>query len=490
MTQRPDTHPSRCSVTQEHRLLFNRRMNDGRTQPVCAAYVIDGPLDVAKLRAALGTLARRHDALRMYFPVGDDPLAMAVRPDDEASWPLEVVSLLDLPSGDERDGRAQTLLEAFCDRPFDLASGPLVAALLIQISERRNILGLTLEHLVCDGISQTLLFEELSGLMAGPAPLTSASSASSTSSSVSTGQGGPAACYAAYSEKQRHALGPDSAPVRFWNEQFHQHGVYPPTLRPSDKLAPAPLTTGPSAHVEVELPAAFSEHLKEITAATRTTPFMVYLSLLTYGLRDGLLDDWLGVVFMESGRRGAETRRLIGNFAFELCAWTPLDPDDGIHDVLGRVRDSVATSIGHALPLWWATRRYVSREGARETFDPSRLDERFTTPWMYFSVSDPRANPLKLPDAQVEPYPARVEIPYMRTPLLMATAVAGDASTKLSFDFAQGGYDPAALESVLASAAAAAAELAASPSRSASPAPPSPSRSASPSSPPSPPSVR
>ncbi|WP_328314821.1 condensation domain-containing protein [Streptomyces sp. NBC_00442] len=452
MTQQPDTRGTRCSVTQEHRLLFNRRMNDGRTQPVCAAYVIDGALDVTRLRAALETLVRRHDALRMYFPVGDDPLAMAVRPEHEASWPLEEVSLLDLPSGDERDHRAQTLLEAFCDQPFDLASGPLVAALLIEVSPRRRILGLTLEHLVCDGISQSLLFEELSGLMAEPGP------------PLPADQVRPAASYAAYSEKQRRALGPDSAPVRFWNSQFHEHGVYPPTLRPSDKLAPAPLTTGPSGHVEVELPGAFRARLKEITAATRTTPFMVYLALLTHGLRDGLLDESLGVVFMESGRRGTETRRLIGNFAFELCAWTRLEPEDGIHDVLGRVRDSVATSIGHALPLWWATRRYVSQEGARETFDPSRLDERFTTPWMYFSVSDPRANPLGLPDARVEPYPARVEIPYMRTPLLMATAVAGAESTTLSFDFAQGGYDPSALESVLASAASAAAELASSPS--------------------------
>jgi Condensation domain len=451
MTQQPNAPLSRCSVTQEHRLLFNRRMNDGRTQPVCAAFVVNGAIDVAKLRAALETLARRHDALRMYFPICDDPLALAVRTEDEASWPLEEVSLLGLPSEDERDSRAQTLLEAFCDKPFHLAEGPLVAALLIQVSAERHILALTLEHLVCDGISQALLFEELSGLMAEPGPV------------IPAEQGRPAGSYAAYSEKQRHALGPDSAPVRFWNEQFHRNGVYPPTLRPSERLAPAPLTTGPSAHVEVELPGAFTARLKEITAATRTTPFMVYLSLLTYGLRDGLLDESLGVVFMESGRRGAETRRLIGNFAFELCAWTRLDSKDGIHDVLGRVRDSVATSIGHALPLWWATRRYVSQEGARETFDPSRLDERFTTPWMYFSVSDPRATPLRLPDAQVEPYPARVEIPYMRTPLLMSTAVAGADSTTLSFDFAQGAYDPSALESALTSAADAAEVLAASP---------------------------
>ncbi|WP_330334605.1 condensation domain-containing protein [Streptomyces sp. NBC_00536] len=466
MAEESAARPGRCSVTQEHRLLFNRRMNDGRTQPVCAAYVIEGGVEVARLRAALETLARRHDALRMYFPVCDDPVAMAVRPEGEASWPVEEVSLLDVADEKERDSRAQALLEAHCDRPFDLASGPLVAALLVQVSARRHILALTLEHLVCDGISQSLLFEELSGLMAEEGPL------------VPAERGSSAASYAEYGERQRQALGPDSQSVRFWDEQFHRNGVYPPTLRPSGRLAPAPLATGPSAHVEVELPGEFTARLKEITAATRTTPFMVYLSLLAFGLRDGLLDDRLGVVFMESGRRGRDARRLIGNLAFELCAWTPLDPEDGIRDVLARVRDSVATSVAHAMPLWWATRRYSSREGARETFDPSRLDERFATPWMYFSVSDPRANPLRLPGAQVQPYPARVEIPYMRTPLLMATAVAEADSTRLSFDFAEGGYDPSALDAVLAAAARAAAELAVPP---APPSSPPPSTASSPS---------
>ena len=424
-----------ASVTQEHRLLFNRRMNDGRTQPVCITYSVSGPLDVARLRRALDGLVRRHDALRTTFPIdADEPVRAALGDAAGATWRLTERTLHGADAAEE----AQRLLQEFCDAPFDLAAGPLTSALVLHLQpdpavpSQEHVLALTIEHLVCDGISLTQLIGEL---------------AESYETGVVPTQ--PAPSYIAYSEAQRRAFGPRTPVIEHWQREFDTRGMYPPQLRPTPKLARDAYATGVSERVELAVDPAVLARLASSAASRRSTVFMMYLTAILRGLRPGVETDAIGAVFMESGRRGGNAEGLVGNLAHEVSVWVDVPEDAESAAVLDRVREEVSTTWRNSLPLWWMVRRYHSGPGAVQEFTPDRLDERLTIPWMYFSVLDTEAQPLRLAGAEVRPYPRRTEIPYMRTPLLMATATVSSGEAVLSFDFAEPAYHPDALQAAL-----------------------------------------
>ena len=49
-------------------------------------------------------------------------------------------------------------------RPFDLANGPLLRALLLALVDQEHVFQLTLQHIVIDGWSIRVLFQELFSL--------------------------------------------------------------------------------------------------------------------------------------------------------------------------------------------------------------------------------------------------------------------------------------------------------------------------------------
>lgn len=424
-----------ASVTQEHRLLFNRRMNDGRTQPVCVTYSVSGPLDVVRLRQALDGLVRRHDALRTMFPIdADEPVRSAVGEAAEATWQLTERTLRGADAVEE----TQRLLQEFCDAPFDLAAGPLTSALVLHLQpdpsvpSQEHVLALAIDHLVCDGISLVQLISELAeSYETGLVPTEAAPS------------------YLAYSEAQRRAFGPRTPVVEHWQREFDTRGMYPPQLRPTPKLAPEPYATGVSKRAELAVDPAVLARLAPSAAARKSTVFMMYLTAILRGLRPGVESDAIGAVFMESGRRDGRADGLVGNLAHEVSVWADVPEEAESAAVLDRVRDEVSTTWRNSLPLWWMVRRYHSAPDAVQEFTPDRLDERLTIPWMYFSVVDTEAQPLRLAGAEVRTYPRRTEIPYMRTPLLMATATVSSGEAVLSFDFAEPAYHPDALQAAL-----------------------------------------
>ena len=388
---------------------------------------------------------RRHDSLRTTFPIdADEPLRAALGDAAEASWPLTERTL----TGADAAETAQKQLEEFCDIPFDLAAGPLASALVLHLQpdpsapSQEHVLALTIEHLVCDGISLAQLMDELAeGYATDSVP------------------NQPAPSYIAYSEAQRRAFGPRTPVVEHWQREFDTRGMYPPQLRPTPKLAPAAFATGVSERVELAVDPDVLARLAPSAAARRSTVFMMYLAALLRGLRPGVENDAIGAVFMESGRRGGAADGLVGNLAHEVSVWVDVAEEAESAAVLDRVRDEVTTTWRNSLPLWWMVRRYHSAPDAVQEFTPDRLDERLTIPWMYFSVLDTEAQPLRLAGVEVGPYPRRTEIPYMRTPLLMATATVSSGKAVLSFDFAEPAYSPEALRAALGRAHATLVDL-------------------------------
>ncbi len=120
---------------------------------------LDGPLDRDALRAALGALVARHDALRARIgPDGSELIIYAAG--DEA------LPVLDLRGGDaavREDGLARAMADEV-STCFDLAQGPLFRARLVALADDAHALLMTAHHIVCDGWSWGVIVRELGRL--------------------------------------------------------------------------------------------------------------------------------------------------------------------------------------------------------------------------------------------------------------------------------------------------------------------------------------
>ena len=110
---------------------------------------IDGTLDVARLEAAFRQLIARHEALRTRF----DGKRQYI--DETVPFTLTQKSC---PNGD-----LQVLLHEFA-RPFCLEQSPLLRTELVALGQENWLLLTDVHHIVADGISKSILSEELTAL--------------------------------------------------------------------------------------------------------------------------------------------------------------------------------------------------------------------------------------------------------------------------------------------------------------------------------------
>ncbi|HYH45220.1 MAG TPA: amino acid adenylation domain-containing protein, partial [Thermoanaerobaculia bacterium] len=158
----------------QQRLWFLDQLEPGNSlYNVAFAVRALGPLRPEVLEASLAEVVRRHQALRTTFPGTEgEPRQVVLSP---AGPRLPAVDLGGL--GDRRSAaEALRLTRAEAVRPFDLARGPLLRALLLRLGAGRHWLVTAVHHIVFDGWSIGVLTGEMAALYAAleegrPTPL-------------------------------------------------------------------------------------------------------------------------------------------------------------------------------------------------------------------------------------------------------------------------------------------------------------------------------
>ncbi|WP_328953548.1 condensation domain-containing protein [Kitasatospora purpeofusca] len=151
--------PAPLSHAQQRMWLMDRLGQGGPRYHVPLATRLRGPLDRDALAAALTGLTARHHILRTRYGHQDD------RPHQEPAPAVAVP----LPVRDATPEDAAALLHAEAARPFDLAAGPALRALLLRHAPDDHTLLLTIHHIAVDGGSLPVLAEELGALYAAAA---------------------------------------------------------------------------------------------------------------------------------------------------------------------------------------------------------------------------------------------------------------------------------------------------------------------------------
>lgn len=148
----------------QQRLWFLSQMEDvSKAYHFAFGVRLKGSLDSAALRHSLDCILARHEALRTTFIVLNGEPMQRILPVDDSRFHLRQIDLRPY-----RDARKQLerLLAQEANTPFDLEAGPLIRGQLIRQGEEEHVLLITTHHIVSDGWSAGVLFNEMSALYA------------------------------------------------------------------------------------------------------------------------------------------------------------------------------------------------------------------------------------------------------------------------------------------------------------------------------------
>src|SRR5262249_16571498 len=256
ITPRADRNSARASFAQQ-RLWFLEQLEPGQAAyNVPRAMRLDGPLNIAALRATLAELVRRHEPFRTHFLNVDGELRQIIC--DDVRIPLTEIGLTS-----EAEGLRLAKEEAA--RPFDLNHGPVIRTTLLRLGEQEHILLLTMHHIVSDAWSAVILFREFEQLYEAFA---NGSSASLPPLAIQ---------YADFAEWQRDWLqgGALVEQLSYWKKQLA--GVTTGSALPADY--PLPITpTFNGASKWLALSPDLSKKLTELSKREGTTLFMTLLA--------------------------------------------------------------------------------------------------------------------------------------------------------------------------------------------------------------------
>lgn len=128
----------------------------GRFPAACTRIL--GHLDKNLLHQCINELVDRHETLRTRFTMVDKLPRQQI--DKNHGTRVELMDLSKRSAGDATEDARQVVQE-FMHQRVDLSIGPLFDVCLLKLAESDHVLALGLDHMVCDGTSNTILNREL-----------------------------------------------------------------------------------------------------------------------------------------------------------------------------------------------------------------------------------------------------------------------------------------------------------------------------------------
>lgn len=281
---------------------------------------IRGPLDVTALRAALAGLTARHESLRTRFPADADGRPTVVV-EDHVEVPLRIV-----PAAD--DTEAQRLVDEAAVEPFDLAAGPLLRALLVELSADDHVLLLSKHHIVGDGWSVDVMLRDVITLYHGGSLPTLPVQYGDFAVWEAEQLAGPAA--------ERH--------VAYWKDRLA--GIESLEL-PTDRPRPATQTYR-GDYVELTVDRATTDALGELSRRGGGTLFMTLLAAYQVFLSRHARQDDFAVGASVAGRSAPELEDVVGMFINMLPLRADLSADPTFTELLAATQRGVLDAFEHA----------------------------------------------------------------------------------------------------------------------------------------------
>jgi amino acid adenylation domain-containing protein len=148
----------------QQRLLFLDQLDPGTSAyNLTRAIRMVGPLDPGALTKTLNKIVQRHASLRTKFVLEAEKAYQMVS--DGVELQLPIIDISHLPNA-VREPEAQRLAWEEGHKIFNLTSGPLFRAILVRLGPAVHVLVLVMHHIITDGWSMSILFDEIGQIYA------------------------------------------------------------------------------------------------------------------------------------------------------------------------------------------------------------------------------------------------------------------------------------------------------------------------------------
>jgi amino acid adenylation domain-containing protein len=327
--------PVTLSYGQE-RLWFIDQLQPGSpAYNIPGTFPLFGPVDAALLQRCVEEIVRRHEILRTIFTTREGRPVQIVGAARPVLLPIVDLSTTAL---DACDTEMRRVVTAEIQRPFDLATGPLIRTTLLRLpahpDQPTHLLLCVMHHIVSDAWSFGIFLRELSLLYdafgaAQPSPLPELPIQ-----------------YSDFAVSERQILDQQRLArlVAYWKERLKDA---PPVLSlPTDRPR-ASARSDDGAVCTFTLPLEAANDLHALCERTRTTPFMATLAVFLLVLSRHARTRDLVVGTPTTNRRRSELEGLIGFFLNTLVLRSRISGDPAFSEFLSQVRDETLGAYAH-----------------------------------------------------------------------------------------------------------------------------------------------
>jgi amino acid adenylation domain-containing protein len=305
---------------------------DSSSNNVPVVVRFNGILNIPVLEQSLQALAHRHEVLRTRFPPVDDQPTQVIEPDVDLTLP--VIDLRHLPS-EQRDPEALRLATEEARRPFNLAQGPMLRVLLIQLSDDEYLLVWNMHCIICDGASSDVFYQDLTTIYTAfidgkPSPLKELS-----------------VQYVDFAHWQRQWLQGEilETQINYWKQKLE--GSLSVIPLPTDHPRPPIVQTYRGDRRARMLPKSLNESLSNLSQKLGGTLFMTLIAafetlLHRYSQKNDVL-----ISFASAGRGEVETEGVVGFFSNTLIQRINFDGNPTFRELFNRVREASLEANTH-----------------------------------------------------------------------------------------------------------------------------------------------
>jgi hypothetical protein len=416
------------SINQAARLALRRGPARWSKPPLVFAIRCEGRVDRQHLADCLTWVARRHSALRTYFPDPHGTAAGTCLAAADVTWSLPLVDLVDLPEP-AREAAGRDALDTLHE-PFDPARAPLFRGVLLRYDDH-HLLGIAIDHTVFDVVSMVPFLRDLERVHAH---LTSGRDPAALDVEISD-----FAPFAA-AERARAASPSAEADVAYWADRWAGMGPFPalplPT-RAGGEARPAPARRW-RRHLATDRMAA----LRAGAERRGLTRFMLVATAVFVALRNATGVEDLGLIAPYAGRAAPGALDTVGYFNSRMLLRVSAPRDAGFDTVAAAVRGATTDALRHDT---------LGFDALLQRLEPGRYLRRPDRPYLFLNVVATPPAPALAGLATELVWPDRPEV-YRHFPgltIVLNLRPAGDAH--LSCGYLPELYDVGLVEAYLES---------------------------------------
>ena len=324
--------PAPLSFEQEQLWFLAQLMPDSPAYNESLTIGFQGSLDVTAFEQGLNEFINRHQIWRTSFPTVDGQPVQVIHP--ASNFKLAEVDLRNLPEA-ERESEALRLAAEDIMRPFDLAHGPLLRAMLVRLGDEDYRLFMALHHIIFDAVSLNHIFlPELHALY----------------EAFSRGKPSPLSPlplqYADFAAWEREALQQDlfAQHLAYWKQQLADA---PQILDlPTDRPRP-PIQSYRGSMQTFALPRHLTEALKTLSRRECVTLYMTLAAAFQALLHRYTGQNDLLIGTITSSRKRPEVQRLAEYFLNTVVLRTDMSGNPTFRELLKRVCNVIISAHCH-----------------------------------------------------------------------------------------------------------------------------------------------